>query len=239
MDPEFALAHAVLASVLAEAGSDRETVRQHLLAARSFSYRATKREASFVTAAVLFCTKGFSGDEALLAHVRTWPQDLYAVSLLTPSIASAGVSDGVLEVWPLLDELARPGVEHWWLTSVRAFARTEQGRYAEAEDLARSALAERPNSGHAAHALAHVLYEERRHDEAVRWIDAWMGTDGQAQRFAGHFSWHAALSELATGRDDSAKQRFDSELAELRGRRAIIDAGSLLADASCSGNRSK
>jgi hypothetical protein len=82
---------------------------------------------------------------------------------------------------------------------MRAFARTEQLCWGEAEDLALTALAAQPASGHAAHALAHVLYETGRHQEALEWLDRWMDSDGARQLFRGHFAWHAALTELVTG----------------------------------------
>jgi tetratricopeptide (TPR) repeat protein len=229
LDPRFALAHAVLATLLAEHGAPAPVVRDHLHAARAWAHAISEREASFVTAAVLWCADGLSGDASLLRHVRRWPTDTYAVSLLTPSIASAGVSDGVVEVWPLLDELVVHYADDWWLGSMRAFARAEQRRWGESEDLARAALAARPNAGHAAHALAHVLYETGRHQEAVRWIDGWRTTDGQTQRFRGHFSWHAALCELAEGDMYAVRRRYHAQLEPLVGSRALVDAGSLLA----------
>lgn len=226
LDPGFALAHAVAATVLAEDGADG---RAHLHAARAAAATATEREASFVTAALLWCSDGLHGDDALVRHVRRWPTDVCAVSLLTPSIASAGVAAGVVEVWPLLDSLVVDYGDDWWLTSIRAFARTEQHRFGEAEDLALAALEARPGSGHAAHAYAHALYETGRHQQAVAWIDGWRAGAGRSQRFAGHFSWHAALAQLAQGDVPGVRTRFDAELATLTGTRALVDAGSLLA----------
>lgn len=235
-DPEFSLAHAVAATVSAERTADRAAVRQHLHAARHGAHRATEREASFVTASVLWCTQGLSGEASLLRHVRTWPRDAYALSLLTPSIASAGVSDGVVDVWSLLDEVApNYPAGDWWLKSIRAFARTEQYRWPEAEDLAAAALDVQPAAGHAAHALAHVWYETGRHRHAVTWLDRWIDGPGRAQTHRGHFAWHAALAELAAGDGEAVTSRFDRELAVLEGNRALIDAGSLLVRAAVHG----
>jgi hypothetical protein len=236
LDPGFALGRAVLATTLVERSADRATIRAHLHAARRDAHRATPREASFVTAAVLWCTDGLSGDAALVGHVRRWPRDAYAVSLVAPSIASVGVAAGYVDVWPLLDDLRRHyGSADWWLTGLRAFARTEQGRWSEAEDLASAALEARPASGHAAHARAHVLYETGRHEAAIDWLDGWRADAGARQRFGGHFSWHASLCELALGRISAVRRRFDRELAALTGSRALVDSGSLLARCAAQG----
>jgi hypothetical protein len=161
--------------------------------------------------------------------------DLAATTPVHPARDSSPrrVSQGVVELWLLLDEMVpHYGRDEWWLTSMRAFARTEQGRWDEAEELARSALALQPSSGHAAHALAHVLYETARHQEALEWLDRWMDCDGARQLFRGHFAWHAAWTELVTGDVAAASHRFDRDLAVLRGNRSLIDAGSLLVRAS-------
>lgn len=236
-DPRFALAHALSATIVAERSGDPDAVCAHLRAARAGARRATEREASFVAAAGTWCTGGAPRDIDLLRHVRSWPTDAYALSLLTPSIASAGVGDGVVEVWALLDEVAPRYPRHdWWLDSIRAFARTEQSRWCEAEVLAAAALEVRPGSGHAAHAVAHVWYETGRHTETVTWLDRWMEGPGRAQTYRGHFSWHAALAELTTGDPAAAGRRFDRELAGLVGNRALIDAGSLLVRAEAHGH---
>ena len=235
IDPGFALGHAVAATILAERDGEQAQVHAHLDSARRAAGAASDREASFINAAGLWCSKDLAGETSLLRHVQRWPADAYAVSLLTPSIASAGVSDGVVEVWPLLDDLVAVHGDDWWLMSIRAFGRTEQRRWDEAEEYARTALAAQPSSGHAAHALAHVLYETGRHHEVLAWLDRWIASDGAHQLFRGHFEWHAALIEVAAGDIDAVRSRFDRELACLRGNRALVDAGSLLVRASLHG----
>lgn len=229
-DPHFALGHAVAACVLAERDEPQATVWAHLNAARSGAGRASEREASFVTAALLWCNRRLRAQDAMVRHVRRWPLDVFAVSLLTPSIASSGVDDGVVDVWDLLDGLVGEyPTGYWWLASMRAFARTEQLRFAEAEQLAAVALAERPASGHAAHALAHVHYETGRRAESVAWIDRWLAGPGAGQEFRSHFAWHAALCELRLGDQPAAARRFERELAGLEGPRALVDGGALCA----------
>lgn len=237
LDPDFSLAHAVAATAGFERGEDRDVVRHHLHAARHGSHRATEREASFVTTALLWCIDGLSGDTSLIRHVRTWPTDAYALSLVTPSIATSGLSAGVVDVWALLDEVApHYPAGDWWLDSIRAFARTEQYRWTEAEELAGASLEACPAAGHAAHALAHVWYETGRHSQALAWLDSWLAGPGRHQSFRGHFAWHAAVVELASGDVGAVTRRFDDELAGLTGTRALIDGASLLARAEAQGH---
>jgi tetratricopeptide (TPR) repeat protein len=236
LDPDFALGHAVLATLLAEQSADRGRIRAHLHEARRSSAGATEREASFVTTSVLWCSNGLSGDAALVRHVKRWPRDAYALSLVAPSIASAGVSDGVVNVWPLLDELSRSYKGDWWLTSLRAFARSDQEHWSEAEDLAGAALSTKPSAGHASHALAHVYYETGRHREGIDWLDNWLRNAGANQRFRCHFSWHAALYELSMGDLDAVRQRFDRDLGTVYGSRALVDGGSMLARCAAQGH---
>src|SRR5579875_3786809 len=236
LDPDFSLAHGVLATVLAERAGDPVRISALLHRARETSHRAGDREASFVTCAVLWCADGLSGDASLVRHVRTWPRDAYAVSLLVPSISSGGVTDCVYRVWSLIDELAAGVGDAWWLSSLRAFGCAERRRWLEAEDLALGALEAQPGAGHAAHALAHVLYETGRHEGAVDWIDDWLAGPGRRQEFRGHFAWHAALVELVAGDHDAVERRFDRELAPLVGNRMLVDGGSIVARAALHGH---
>ncbi len=79
---------------------------RHLNAGRAVSVGLTEREASFQSAAVLWCSRRLSGTGAMYRHVERWPLDTYALSLLMPSVVSSGVDDGVVEAWDLLDRTA-------------------------------------------------------------------------------------------------------------------------------------
>ena len=78
--------------------------------------------------------------------------------------------------------------------------------------------------------MAHVFYETGRHGDGLRWIDDWIG-DNRATTFQpSHYSWHAALHELALGDETAVRRRYISELApsSVQGVRALIDSASLL-----------
>jgi len=111
-----------------------------------------------------------------------------------------------------------------------AFVRQEQGHFAEAGELAVGALADEPAAGHAAHALTHVFYETGRHAEGLRWLDDWLRDNRRTTFQPSHYSWHAALHELALGDEDAVRRRYARELslASVQGVRALVDSASLL-----------
>ena len=80
-DPDFALAHALLARQLFIHGF-APTAQQHISRAEQLAHTATQREQS--TIKVLTATLGFESDALSLAksHTESWPQDAIVLSLL-------------------------------------------------------------------------------------------------------------------------------------------------------------
>lgn len=230
-DPGFALGHAALALLGHE--SDAETdVRQSLERARTaVRERGDAREASLVEVVRERVEADREvGDRALADHIAEHPRDMLAVSAAVPTIAFSGVTDLSREVSDLLDRLAPAYGDHWWYLSLVAFTRQEQGGFEESALLAESALSCEPSSGHAVHALAHVLYETGRHEEGRVWLDHWVAESGRSSGHRAHFAWHAALHELALADTHAVRRRYDAHLAPdtLVGIRALIDSASLL-----------
>src|SRR4029079_10182148 len=60
--------------------------------------------------------------------------------------------------------------------------------------------------------------------------DHWVAESGRAASHRAHFSWHAALHELALGDTEAVRQRYYTQLAPpaVTGVRALIDSASLL-----------
>ena len=231
VDPDFALAHAALAMLGYEAGGDAD-VRASLRAARAaVRRRGDAREASFVevvSSRVNDVRK--VGAQALMAHLASHPRDVLAVSAAVPTIAFSGVTDVQREAWDLVEGLAPAYGDHWWYISLLAFTRQDQGRFDEAGLLAESALSCEPSSGHAVHAQTHVLYETGQHESGRVWLDHWVAESGRSASHRAHFSWHAALHELALGDTEAVRRRYYSQLAPpaVTGVRALIDSASLL-----------
>ena len=144
--------------------------------------------------------------------------------------AFSGVTDIQQEAWELVEGLAPAYGDHWWYISLLAFTRQDQSRYDDAGLLAESALECEPTSGHAVHAQTHVMYETGRHDAGRAWLDHWVAESGRAASHRAHFSWHAALHELALGDTEAVRQRYYTQLAPptVTGVRALIDSASLL-----------
>ncbi|MDX6353980.1 MAG: hypothetical protein QOF98_883, partial [Streptomyces sp.] len=232
LDPGFALGHAALALMGHEAGAEVGVPRALADAERSARERAGDHERSFVEV-VSRRVRGSAadGDAALVRHLGTYPGDALALAVAVPTIAFSGLHD--LDDTAALRLVERTAGAHggnWFHTSLLAFMRQEQGRFDEAGALAERALADEPGSGHAMHALAHVHYECGDHEAGRLRLDDWLGRQGRGSTHRAHFSWHAALHELALDDAPAVRRRWAAQLApaKVRGIRALVDSGSLL-----------
>lgn len=230
-DPGFAVGHAALAMLGHEAGADADVAAALVAARDAVARRGDARETSFVEVVASRVQDARQvGAQRLLRHLADHPRDALAVSAAVPTIAFSGVTDVQREAWDLVEGLAPAYGDHWWYVSLLAFVRQDQERFEEAGLLAESALSCEPASGHAVHALTHVLYETGQHQEGRTWLDHWVAESGRSASHRAHFSWHAALHELALGDTEAVRQRYYSQLAPpgVTGVRALVDAASLL-----------
>ena len=231
IDPDFALAHAALAMLGYEAGGEADVQASLGAAQQAVRRRGDARESSFVDVVARRVNDVRRvGARALMAHIAGHPRDVLAVSAAVPTIAFSGVTDVQRESWDLVEGLAPAYGDHWWYISLLAFTRQDQGRFDEAGLLAESALSCEPSSGHAVHAQTHVLYETGQHESGRVWLDHWVAESGRSASHRAHFSWHAALHELALGDTEAVRRRYYSQLAPpaVAGVRALIDSASLL-----------
>lgn len=229
-DPGFALGHAVVALLGVEWGADVD-VEASLRAAEATAARADERERLFIEVAARRVREPGAGSAAaLLSYIGAYPEDALAVSLAVPTIAFGGATEIPSEAWALVDGLAPAYGDNWWYLGLLAFVRQEQSQFAEAGELAARALAAEPAAGHAVHAKAHVHYETGDHSAGLAWLDRWIDTCGARASHRAHFSWHAALHELALGNDEAVAARYAAQLAPpmVTGVRALVDSASLL-----------
>jgi len=229
-DPEFALGHAVQALLGVEWGADVD-VDASLDRAHRHVGRADERERRFVEVATARVREpGARSAAALLAYIHAYPEDALAVSIAVPTIAFGGATEIPAEAWALVEGLAPAYGDNWWWQGLMAFTRQEQNRFDEARELAERALAVEPEAGHAVHAKAHVHYETGDHAAGLAWLDAWIDSSGARAAHGAHFSWHAALHELALGDDRAVARRYAAQLAPptVTGVRALVDSASLL-----------
>ena len=230
LDESFALGHATLALLGLEWGAAVD-VEAALQAAHRNADRADERERRFIEAVTARVrTPGRASASQLIGYVHDYPEDALAVSISVPTIAFGGATEVPAEAWTLVEGLAPVYRDDWWYRGLLAFVRQEQGRYAEAAHLADLALAVEPGSGHAVHARTHAYYEKGEHAAGLSWLDRWIATCGRQASHRAHFSWHAALHELALGDDAAVMRRFHSQLgpSAVHGVRALIDSAALL-----------
>jgi tetratricopeptide (TPR) repeat protein len=228
-DPGFALAHAALALLGHEYGARVDVAGE--LAATGEAGTARERSQVATIAAHINGVRG-----AVQHHLRAYPRDALMLSVAVPTIAFAGVTQVPEEAWALVEWLAPAYGTDWWFAGLLAFVRQEQERWDEAAALADRALAAEPASGHAVHARAHVHYETGDHAAGLAWLDGWIDRRAPAHHGA-HFSWHAALHELALEDAEAVRRRYDTQLAPPRvtGMRALVDSASLLWRAGLAG----
>jgi hypothetical protein len=230
-DPGFAVAHAALALLGHEYGAPVDVPSALAAACLGAARRGTTtRERDQVAAIVARIRRpGPAGARAVLDHIRRYPRDALMVSVAAPTIAFSGVTEVPQEAWRLVEDLAPAYGDDWWYAGLLAFVRQEQSRWTEAAALAQRSLAAEPASGHAVHAWAHVHYETGEHAAGLRWLDRWIGTSGLGAHHRVHFSWHAALHELAAGDGEAVRRRYATQLAppHVAGVRALVDSASL------------
>jgi hypothetical protein len=228
-DPGFALAHAGLALLGHEFGAPVDVPAALAAAATAARRQCTERERGQVAAITAHILSG-TATGAVQAHLRAHPRDALMLAVAMPTIAFAGVTEVPQEAWALVEDLAPAYGGDWWYAGLLAFVRQEQERWTEAANLADRALAVEPSSGHAVHARAHVHYETGDHTAGLSWLDGWIHRHGPAAHHGSHFSWHAALHELALEDPAAVQRRYHAELAPPRvtGVRTLVDSASLL-----------
>ncbi|GAA3300299.1 FAD/NAD(P)-binding protein [Dactylosporangium vinaceum] len=227
-DPSFALAHAVRALLAVEGVIDGDAPAALADAERAARARTDARTGSLLRAVA---ARVRANDPAgLLRHIDDFPRDALVVNACVPTIAFGGATQVPQHAWAVVERLAPVYGEDWWYLGLLAFVRQEQHRWPQSAELAERSLAADPAGGHAAHARSHVYYETGEHRAGLAWLDGWIDGPGAAAFQGAHFSWHAALHELALERwtDVSARLRGPLSPRSVGGVRALVDSASLL-----------
>ncbi len=102
---------------------------------------------------------------------------------------------------------------HPYLLGIHAFGLEENGRYAEADETGRRALAGGTRVPWAIHAVAHVMEMQGRYREGSDWMAHWQPVWSAGNGFAGHLGWHGALFALEGLDGAAALRQFDAHLA--------------------------
>jgi hypothetical protein len=210
-EPGFALAHAARAHALLERG-DAAAARESVAAANSFAAGLSAREASHIA----FFGRLVAGDAdaalaALAAHLNAWPRDalvLGTTAFTNGLIGSSGRAGQKRELLDLLDRLAPSYGDDWWFTAHHGMALSENGQHAAARPKIDRSLAQNPNNPWAAHASAHLCYEEGDPNAARAFLASWLTTYPRNGSLYSHLSWHLALGELEAGDAAAAARLF-------------------------------
>ena len=234
-DPGFALAHAARAHLLLERG-DAAAAQASMAAANSLRPGLSAREAGHIA----FFDLLVAGDAeaalaALPAHLNAWPRDavvLGTTAFTNGLIGSSGRAGQKRALLALLDGLAPSYGDDWWFTAHHGMALSENGQRDAARPKIDRSLAQNPNNPWAAHARAHLSYEEGDANAARAFLTSWLTTYPRNGLLYSHLSWHLALGDLEAGDPASAfrlfREAFSPEVHSGPPRGKVNDAVSFL-----------
>ena len=115
----------------------------------------------------------------------------------------------------------------WYYLGELGFAAEEDGRFAEARDLAEASLEAHPDNGSAAHVLADTYLETADLRQGDEWLSKWLRSWDAPSEFACHLTWHLALLRLADHRE--VDRELDAVLSFVgRAISVVPDGASLL-----------
>ena len=210
-DPHFALAHVARARHDHLLGHGREA-RDRMETAITLAADTTARERRHteIYAAII------SGDiprslDLTMEHLAEHPRDAFVVAPASGVFGSIGFSGRIgrfEEQRAFLDPLATHYGNDWWFLTVHAFAIAETGDWERARTLAERALELRPTNAHAAHTLAHVLYEGGADTDALEFLTGFVPDTDRDGILHCHLWWHYALVLMTAGHADAAWDAF-------------------------------
>jgi Flp pilus assembly protein TadD len=215
-DPGFALAQAARAHVLLERGNGAAACAS-MAAANSLAGGLSAREASHIA----FFGLLVNGDTeaalaAVYAHLNAWPRDtlvLGTTAFTNGLIGSSGRAGQKRALLDLLDRLAPSYGDDWWFTAHHCMALSENREREAARPKIERSLAQNPNNPWAAHACAHLCYEEGDANAARAFLASWLTTYPREGALYSHLNWHLALAHLETGDASAALRLFRKAFA--------------------------
>jgi tetratricopeptide (TPR) repeat protein len=216
-DPTFALPYAARAHALLDRG-DLQSARAAIAQATALAPNLPPREASHIAHfAHLIAGDMEAALAALPAHLNAWPRDvmLLATAAFTNGlIGSSGRPGQKRTLLTLLDTLASHyGDDDWWFAAHHGMALSENGQHAAARPKIDRSLAQNPANPWAAHATAHLAYEEGDPPAARTFLTDWLTTYPRDGALYSHLSWHLALAHLEAGDIFAANALFREAFA--------------------------
>ena len=150
------------------------------------------------------------------AHLDIWPRDalvLGTTAFTNGLIGSSGRAGQKRMLLDLLERLAPRYGDDWWFTAHHGMALSENGQHAAARPKIEKSLAQNPTNPWAAHARAHLCYEEGDPDAARTFLASWLTTYPRDGALYSHLSWHLALGHLEAGDAAAAFRLFREAFA--------------------------
>ncbi|MBV9860594.1 MAG: tetratricopeptide repeat protein [Alphaproteobacteria bacterium] len=226
-DPNFALAHAAKAHAQLESGN-AAAARGSIAAAGSLAAGLSAREASHIAFfGLLVAGETAAALAALHAHLEAWPRDalvLGTTAFTNGLIGNSGRAGQKRALLALLDSLAPSWGDDWWFLAHHGMALSENGQPDAARPKIERSLAQNPNNPWAAHARAHLSYEQGDAEAARAFLANWLAAYPRSGLLYSHLSWHLALGHLAAGDNAAAYELFreavspDVHTGHLRGK---------------------
>jgi tetratricopeptide (TPR) repeat protein len=215
-DPDFAVAHVAKAHALLERGN-APAARAAMPAANALAGNLPAREAGHVAFFdLLLAGEAEAALAALLAHLDAWPRDvlvLATTAFTNGLIGNCGRAGQKRMLLGLLERLAPSYGDDWWFTAHHGMALSENGQRQAARPKIDRSLAQNPKNPWAAHARAHLCYEEGDPDTACAFLASWLPTYPRGGALYSHLSWHLALGHLEAGDFAAARGLFDDAFA--------------------------
>src|SRR5947208_5021653 len=206
-DPGFALAHTAKAHALLERG-EIAAARASMAAANSLITGVSEREAHHIAFFNLLVTgEAEAALSVLPAHLNAWPRDalvLGTTAFTNGLIGSSGRAGQKRALLELLDRLAPSYGDDWWFMAHHGMALSENGQRDAARPKIERSLAQSPKNPWAAHALAHLCYEEGDANTARAFLASWLPTYRRDGSLYSHLNWHLALGHLEIGDAEAA-----------------------------------
>lgn len=210
-DPTFALAHTAKAHAHLER-ADPAAARVSIATAQALTAGLTPREASHVAYfALLIAGDSEAALTALPTHLAAWPRDalvLGTTAFTNGLIGSSGRAGQKQTLLDLLDSLAPIYGDDWWFTAHHGMALSENGQHDAARRKIDRAYTQNPANPWAAHASAHLSYEEGDANTARAFLASWLTTYPRNAPLYSHLNWHQALAELEAGDAPAASRLF-------------------------------
>ncbi|MBV9551341.1 MAG: tetratricopeptide repeat protein [Alphaproteobacteria bacterium] len=215
-DPGFALAYVARAHVLLERG-DAAAARGSIAAAQALAHGVSARERSHIE----FFGRLIAGDSEtalglLSGHLDQWPRDavvLGTAAFTNGLIGSSGRAGQKRALLALLELLAPSYGDDWWFAAHHGMALSENGERVAARAKIDRSLAQNGRNPWAAHARAHLCYEEGDADAGRAFLRWWLPIYPRDGSLYSHLSWHLAIAELEAGDAAAAECLFREAFA--------------------------